>query len=104
MQPCRFRVRHLGTGQTARNKAAFHALKAQKDAIEADFGGELDWQELPESDGCRIRHIFDGGYRSPPDEWAEIFVTLTDAMIRLDRALRKRVAALSLEMDVAGAA
>lgn len=86
----------LGSGQAAKNKAAFHAIKAQKEAVEAEFGGELEWQELPEGDGCRIRHVFDGGYRSSSEEWPALFETLTDAMIRLDKAMRKRVAALNL--------
>lgn len=45
----------LGSGQTVKNKAAFKALEAQKIAIEADFGAPLEWQELPEGEGCRIR-------------------------------------------------
>ena len=62
----------LGTGQAAKNKAAFEALKAQKDAIEADFDDKLDWQELPQGDGCRIRYIIQGGYKSPPDQIREL--------------------------------
>jgi hypothetical protein len=61
-----------GSGQTAKNKAAFKALEAQKPAIEKDFGGSLDWQELPEAEGCRIRHVIQGGYRSPTDDWPTI--------------------------------
>ena len=49
-----------GTGQTAKNKATFKALEAQKVAIEADFGAPLDWQELPAGEGCRIRYVVDG--------------------------------------------
>lgn len=85
-----------GTGQSAKNKAAFHALHAQKDAIEADFGAELDWQELPEGEGSRIRYVVPGGYKSPVDQWPEIHADLTDAMIRLDKAMRARVAALDI--------
>lgn len=58
----------LGSGQTIRNKAAFRGLESQKPAIEADFGAALDWQELPEGEGCRIRYVLDGGYKSPPDQ------------------------------------
>ena len=86
----------FGVGQSARNKAAFKALEKQKAVIEADFGDPLDWQELPEGEGCRIRHLVDGGYASPPGEWPQIFGALTDAMIRLDRAMRPRVAALAI--------
>jgi hypothetical protein len=43
---------------------------------------ELIWQELPEGDGCRIRLVTDGGYRSPPEQWAGIHAKLVDAMVR----------------------
>jgi hypothetical protein len=86
----------LGPGQTARNKAAFKLLEAQKEAIEADFGGQLDWQELPEGEGCRIRCVIEGGYKSPPEQWPAIHAALSDAMVRLYEAMRVRVANLTL--------
>jgi hypothetical protein len=86
----------LGSGQTAKNKAAFKALEAQKAAIEADFGGQLDWQELPEGEGCRIRCVIEGGYRSPMEQWPAIHAALADAMARLAKAMRTRVASLTL--------
>ncbi len=85
----------LGPGQTAKNKAAFKALEAQKAAIEADFGGQLDWQELPEGEGCRVRYVIEGGYKSPPDQWPAIYAALADAMARLEKAMRARVASLA---------
>jgi hypothetical protein len=85
----------LGSGQTAKNKAAFKALEAQKAAIEADFGLPLDWQELPEGEGCRIRYIVEGGYKSPPDQWPAIHAALADAMVRLEKTMRNRVASLT---------
>jgi hypothetical protein len=84
-----------GPGQAARNKAAFRALVAQKEQIEAAFGGSLDWQELPEGEGCRIRHVVDGGYKSPQEDWPKIHADLVDAMVRLDTAMRPRVTQLS---------
>ena len=84
----------FGAGQSVKNKAAFNALRAQSVAIHADFGGELEWQELLDGDGCRVRHVMSGGYQSPQDEWPAIHAALTDAMIRLDKAMHARVAAL----------
>lgn len=86
----------LGPGRTAQNKAVFHALKANQTEIEQAFGAELDWQELPESNGCRIRYVVSGGYQSPADQWPEIYARLTDAMIRMDKAMRPRVASLKI--------
>jgi hypothetical protein len=84
----------LGVGQSARNKAAFKALEAQRTSIEADFGGQLDWQELPEGEGCRIRNVIEGGYKSPPDQIPATYNALTEAMVGLDRTFRARVSAL----------
>ncbi len=84
----------LGSGKMAKNKAAFKALEAQKAPIEAEFGGPLAWDELPENEGCCIRYVMDGGYRSPPEQWPAIYAALADAMVRLDRAMRVRVANL----------
>jgi hypothetical protein len=87
----------LGADQASRNKAAFAALKAQKVEIEAGFGDELDWQELPEADGCRIRYVIaEGGHRSPHEEWPKIHERMVDAMVRLDKAMRARVANLTI--------
>ena len=85
----------LGSGQAAKNKAAFRALEAQRPAIEAQFGEPLDWQELPAGEGCRVRRVFPGGYKSPPDQWPTIQTTLIEAMVRLDKSMRARVAALT---------
>jgi len=84
-----------GTGQASRNKAAFNALRADQAAVEREFGASLDWQELPEGEGCRIRSVVEGGYKSPADQWPDIHAALVGAMIRLDKAFRVRVAQLT---------
>jgi hypothetical protein len=84
-----------GAGQTLKNKAAFKALAAQKAAIEAEFGAALDWQELPDGEGCRIRYVLNGGYKSPQEQWPDIQASMVDAMVRLDKAMRQRVAQLT---------
>ena len=85
----------LGSGQTEKNKAAFKALEAQRAGLEADFGSPLDWQELPEGEGCRIRFVVDGGYKSPADQWPRIHAELADAMVKLESTMRNRVAMLN---------
>jgi hypothetical protein len=85
-----------GKGQADRNMAAFQQLIRARESIEAAFGAALEWMDLPEGDGCRIRHVVDGGWRSPMDEWPEIHARLVDAMIRLNAAIRGPVLALAL--------
>lgn len=70
--------------------------RGQKAAIESDFGEVLDWQELPDGEGCRIRYVVDGGYKSSQDQWPAIHASLADAMVRLEKAMRQRVAQLTV--------
>lgn len=86
----------FGSGQTARNKAAFKSLEMDKVAIETEFGDRLGWQELPEREGCRIRYAIEGGYRSPEEQWPAIHAALVDAMVKLDLVMRKRVNELAV--------
>jgi len=46
------------------------------------------WQELPESRGCRICKLVEGGWRTPEDDWPALQDRLIDAMVRLERALK----------------
>jgi hypothetical protein len=78
----------LGPNSDDLNLAMLNALKMHRSEIEAAFGGELEWQDLPESRACRIRKVIPGGYRSPETEWPRIHETLVENMIRLDKALR----------------
>jgi hypothetical protein len=88
---------YIRIGQDAvRSLAAFEALRAQKTAIEASFGGSLDWQDLPGRTGCRICAEFPGGWKSPESQWPEIQDRMIDALIRLEKALKKPVQELNL--------
>jgi hypothetical protein len=79
----------VATGATA-----FAALKAERAAIEAAFGEPLEWEEPPAIGGWRIRHRTEGGYRDAEAEWPKIQDRMIKAMIRLDAAVRARVAKL----------
>jgi hypothetical protein len=70
------------------NLKLFNDLKENRQQIEATFGEELDWQDLPDSRACRIRKVLPGGYRSPEADWPKIHETLVTDMMNLDKALR----------------
>ena len=78
-------------GGEEKSKAAFHALLARKEEIEAKFGGALDWQELPGRQGCRICTELPGGWKSPEPEWPGMQDRLLDALIHLESALKKPI-------------
>ena len=80
----------------ARSETAFRALERQRQAIEAAFGGPLDWQDLPGRTGCRISCNFQGGWRTPDAEWPELQQLLIDAVTRLHGALRGPIQALGV--------
>lgn len=70
---------------------AFEALLAQKGAIEARFGGELDWQPLPQRVGSRICVEIPGGWKLPESQWPAFQQELVDLSIRLADALREPI-------------
>ena len=86
----------LGAGRDEDNLRAFNQLKAHQAEIEQEFGEPLEWQELPEGVGCRIRKVIQGGYRSPIENWPKLHEQLVDAMIRLDKAMRPQVQRLTI--------
>jgi len=89
---------YIDTGKDAddQNQAIFDAFDANRDAIEAKFGGPLDWQPLEGRRACRIQlRIPDGGWRDE-DRWPEVHAAMIDAMIRLEAALRPHIDALEV--------
>lgn len=78
-------------GGEEHSNAAFNALRENKEKIESDFGATLDWQDLPGRQGCRICFELQGGWKSPESEWPAMQERMIDAMIRLERALKKPI-------------
>ena len=73
---------------------AFLALQDRKAEIEAAFGEDLVWQDLPESRGCRISSEISGGWRTAEDAWPELQERLIDSMVRLERPMKPELARL----------
>jgi hypothetical protein len=70
-----------GTGDATSDKAVFEGLLAQREVIERDFGGQLDW------DFPNIGASFEGGYLRPEEAWDDLQCRQVDGMNRLIRAL-----------------
>lgn len=83
-------------GGEEKSMAAFNALRERKEEIEASFGERLDWQDLPGRQGCRICAQLPGGWKSPESEWSEMQDRMIDAMLRLEKALKRPIQELKV--------
>lgn len=83
----------LSNGQS---KLAFDRLLAQREQIEADFGGPLHWDRLPTKKACRIYASHPGSIKDSVDKLEQLKVWAVDAMARLNDATRGRVRELPL--------
>jgi hypothetical protein len=86
---------YIDPGSPQQNKAIFDALYEDGEAIEAEFGAPLDWQRLDNRRACRIRYVVgEQDALDHPEGWPDLQEALIDAMIRLDRTFRQRIAKL----------
>ncbi len=80
------RLRHelyIDTGYRAPNTAIYEQLLAQRPTIEAAYGSELSWEELPKKRACRIADYKDVCSvldRNRHDQYIDWFI---DAAVRL---------------------
>lgn len=78
----------------ADNEAAFEELKAQSAAIEQELGQQLIWKQEDGQKGTLIGALVEGGYRSERSEWPDIQQELVDTMVKMEAALKPRLAQL----------
>ncbi len=80
---------------SATPKEHFRALLDDRAAIENDFGGALDWRELPDRNSSRI--VVTNENCDPRDEgrWDDYVGWMSDALLRLNRTFRDRIEKLA---------
>jgi hypothetical protein len=78
------------------DKSAFHALYVQKDAIEKEFGEQLEWMELPGKKATRIV-IYKSGV-DPADEkqYPDLHAWMLAKMDRFKSVFAPRIKSLAL--------
>jgi hypothetical protein len=85
-----------GQGAQAENKAIFDQILAKKAEIEVAFEGNLEWHRLDDMRASIITHTIKlGGWRDP-EKWPQIQEATTDAMAKLEKALKPAIAALQI--------
>jgi hypothetical protein len=87
---CELYIRH------EESKRAFAQLATDKDAIEKELGGHLDWQELPHGRDCRIIQ-YRSGDLGDRQAWPDLHAWLLERAEAFYRVFSPRVKALDLE-------
>jgi hypothetical protein len=80
----------IDRGDRNENKRIFDALFSQRQAIEADFGGELIWERLDDRQVSRVKAETEGNIYDQ-ERWEEMIEYMTDAMVRLEKAIKGKV-------------
>jgi hypothetical protein len=75
------------------NLKLFQTFASEREAIETEFGGPLDWEQVDGRKRCTVGVTLDGGYRDDEAQWPATQRTMIDAMLRLERTMRPRLRA-----------
>lgn len=85
----------IDSNDESQTDAIFDRFVAERDEIEAGFGGQLEWLRL---EGYKRRLIgmsfSTGGYTDDQEHWPEIQDEMIEAMVRLEDVFKPRVARL----------
>lgn len=79
-----------------KNKVIFDALFHDKEAVEREVGCALEWQRLDNKRACRICRRFTNGGLELPESWPALQENMIEMMIRMDKALRGRLAKIAV--------
>ena len=76
-----------GKDMKKENEEIFNKLKENKNQIEDEFGGNLNWEELEGKRACRIsKKVEIGGYRDN-ERWDKVHNQLIDIMVKFEKAI-----------------
>lgn len=75
-------------------KSFYQLLRKDKDAIEAQFGYPLDWQELPGRKGSRIARFCEETDPTNEADWPNQHVWLAETLEQFDAVFRPRIKTL----------
>ncbi|MEA2015893.1 MAG: DUF4268 domain-containing protein [Actinomycetota bacterium] len=82
---------YIDRGDYGENKKFFDYLFKNKEQIEGDFRGMLEWQRLDNRRASRIRKIYSYANLNDEEKWGKLQEEMIDDMIRLEKALKKYI-------------
>jgi hypothetical protein len=85
---------YIDRGEGQWNKWLFDELYAQRDGIEDEFGGPLEWQRLDTKRASRIAIYRMGSIEDPPEVLQEIEDWAVDRLLRFKAVLGPRLSGL----------
>ena len=78
---------YIDRGDGEENMFIYDQLHAQKDGIEAAFGGDLTWDPLEGKRACRIKSEMAGNIFDR-DQWPATIDFMTSTMVRMENAFK----------------
>lgn len=79
---------YIGRSDRDENKFVFDELFARRTEIENSFGASLEWERLEKKKASRIKAEYSGNIFEE-ELWPSMIEQMTDAMVRLESALRQ---------------
>lgn len=79
-----------------KNKQIFDALLMDKDAIEKEFGGRIEWNRSDDTRASNIHVRLSGSGLKEKDTWPTLQDKMIDTMIRFAKAIRPRLAKIKV--------
>jgi Domain of unknown function (DUF4268) len=78
----------IRTSSEEKNKMYFKKLLQEKEAIEASFGGPLEWEELPGKKMSRIKIEQQGVNLYNPDDWEQMNAFIVGNLAKFEKSLQ----------------
>lgn len=88
---------YIDRGDGKENSFIYDQLHAQKEAIQAAFGGELTWEPLKGKQACRVKSEMAGNIYDR-DQWPELIDFMTGAMVKMESAFKEPLAGINRKL------
>ena len=88
---------YIDRGEQAENKYIFDQLLAQRQVLEATFGGPMEWERLDHRRACRIKCETEADMFKRED-WPRMIDFMTNAMVRMEKTFGETIQKLNVDI------